>query len=218
MAARTASGRYGRVVPVNQGGLATASSLASVYTTTATDDRQVSVAPPLRSSLDTATPVEAWEAGKAGKGGKAEEEEDNDDDEGKKEDDEEEDDDEDGRDTHCVSFEGDRSRVVVVDKNATFQRWFLGSEEANRRYKKVWKKLQLSLVCVVLTFMSIVATVVAYTCFVRDKRLFLIPGIAGVGNWYNMLTSRSPRLLRILAMDFGEWCVWSLMPATGSSL
>mmetsp|Transcript_12546 Transcript_12546/g.34109 ORF Transcript_12546/g.34109 Transcript_12546/m.34109 type:complete len:704 (+) Transcript_12546:149-2260(+) len=109
---------------------------------------------------------------------------------------------EDGEDTHYVSFEGDRSRVVVVDKKATFRRWLLGSAEADRRYKEVWAACQLTPITVLLGLVSFLATTVAYTCFVRDKRMFLIPGLAGVGNWYNMLTSRSPRMLRILATDF----------------
>jgi len=112
-----------------------------------------------------------------------------------------------GKDTHYVGFEGDRSRVVVIDKKATFQRWLLGSAEADRRYDEVWAACQLTPICLVLSAVSMVGSLVAYTCFVRDKRLFLIPGIAGVGNWYNMLTSRSPRVLRILATDFGEWGV-----------
>ena len=119
----------------------------------------------------------------------------------------EEEEEEDGEDTHYVGFEGDWSRVVVIDKKATVQRWFLGSAEADRRYDEVWSACQLTPICTVLVAVSIVGTIVAYTCFVRDKRLFLIPGIAGVGYWYNMLTSRSPRVLRILATDFGEWGV-----------
>ena len=109
-----------------------------------------------------------------------------------------------GKDTHYVSFEGDRSNVVVIDKKATVQRWFLGSAEADRRYKEVWAACQLTPIFLVLGIVSIIGTFVAYTCFVRDKRLFLISGIAGVGLWYNMLTTRSPRVLRILAMNFGE--------------
>jgi len=125
---------------------------------------------------------------------------------------EEEDADEDGKDTHYVSFEGDRSRVVVIDKKATFQRWFLGSAEADRRYDEVWSACQLTLVCIVLGVVSMVGTLIACGYYVRDKRLFLIPGIAGVGLWYNMLTTRSPRVLRILAKDFGEWCAWGWKP------
>ena len=117
---------------------------------------------------------------------------------------------EDGRDTHYVGFEGDRSRVVVIDKKATFARWFLGSAEASKRYDEAWAACQLTPITLVLSLVSTVGTVIAYTCFVRDKRLFFIPGIAGVGNWYNMLTSRSPRVLRILAKDFGEWGVWGV--------
>ena len=92
----------------------------------------------------------------------------------------EDDDEEEGGDTHYVGFEGDRSRVVVIDKKATVKRWFLGSAEAVRRYDEVDDAYQLTWVAVVLTIVSIVGTVVAFTCFVRDKRLFLIPGIAGI--------------------------------------
>jgi len=122
---------------------------------------------------------------------------------------------EEGRDTHYVSFEGDLSRVVVIDKGAYLSRWLMGSAEASKRYDEVWAACQLTPICMVLNLVSIAATMAAYTCIIHDKRLFLIPGIAGVGNWYNMLTSRSPRVLRILAMDFdvlfnfGNLAVWA---------
>jgi hypothetical protein len=115
---------------------------------------------------------------------------------------------ENGEDTHYVGFEGDRSRVVVINKKATVLRWLLGKAWQSW-HNKVWAAYQLTPICTVLGAVSTVACFVAYTCFVRDKRLFLIPGIAGVGNWYNMLTSRSPRVIRILAKDFGEWGVWA---------
>jgi hypothetical protein len=62
----------------------------------------------------------------------------------------------------------------------------------------------------VLSVVSVLVTCVAYTCVVRDKRLFLIPGVVGVGQWYNMLTTRSTRVLKILATNFGKWLVCTI--------
>ena len=115
----------------------------------------------------------------------------------------EEEDEEEGRDTHYVGFEGDRTRVVVVDKKATVKRWLFGIAGA-RRYSEVWKACYLNEINAVLIILTTVSTVVAYTCTIHDKRLFLIPAVAGAGTWFDMLMSRSPRLLRILAVDFGE--------------
>mmetsp|Transcript_12551 Transcript_12551/g.34132 ORF Transcript_12551/g.34132 Transcript_12551/m.34132 type:complete len:629 (+) Transcript_12551:194-2080(+) len=214
MLPRTASGRCNRVVPLDHA-LATTAKIpiddsnkghpgrngqdggaATATTTTSAESSPTGTAPQSSNIGGTTSTTYAAPTTPAER---RESEEEEDEEQEEKEEVEEE---EEGEDTHYVSFEGDRSRVVVVDKKATFRRWLLGSAEADRRYKEVWAACQLTPITVLLGLVSFLATTVAYTCFVRDKRMFLIPGLAGVGNWYNMLTSRSPRMLRILATDF----------------
>ena len=164
----TASGRYVRVAPINQGGMTPGSTTASLaITTTATDGGdQGSDAPSQLSSTATpsadATPVtqvqhaqEPPSVARSGTTGTAAVSTGTsttavastgcatgtvrivdsgggsmpptrvDVEEGKEAEEEEE-----GRDTHYVSFEGDLSRVVVIDKGLTFRG---GSWAAQRR-------------------------------------------------------------------------------------
>ena len=103
-----------------------------------------------------------------------------------------------------ASFEGERARIVVIDKGADSLRWLLGRARGDA-FDDWWQAWHLTETVLVLGIVSIVATPVLMMMSVKfDRRLFLIPGVAGCGLWLNLWTSRSPRVLRELMTSFGE--------------
>ena len=105
-----------------------------------------------------------------------------------------------GADTHVVGFEGHRNGVVVVAKKMNFQRWLVGSDEADARVDQFWPSN------LVLTVLGVVSAIALPTMLVNrlDSWWYWLVVAGGVGNLFNQLASRNPTLLWRLLGEFGE--------------
>jgi len=106
-----------------------------------------------------------------------------------------------GGDTHVVGFEGARNNVVVVAKKRTTQLWLYG-EAGNAVVEWMYKIFMVTPITTVAGSLSACAIVVTLAFEIDDKRWYWLYVAGGVWVWLNMLSSRSPELLRLLLSNF----------------
>ena len=109
----------------------------------------------------------------------------------------------DATDVHVVGFEGSKNRVIVVDKRMTVMRWLAGSDEVDAAVNQCFETYQLTPIFLLLGWASLLTLLIAPLHEVRetDKAWYLVL-LVGATLHLNMLSSRSPRLLRMAATNF----------------
>ena len=100
-----------------------------------------------------------------------------------------------GGDTHVVSFEGARDRIIVVARKMTTQRWLVGSDEGDAFVKHVFKTFMLTPIFYVSGNLSIAGIFVALLHDIEDKRWYWLFVCAGV--WLPLVSLAESRVAHL---------------------